>query len=53
MPNPKATPFCRPEPEVKNGWVRKCDMDDCRLRKLRDDMGGSVPSNTQYGWITA
>jgi len=24
-----------------------------RLRKLRDDSGGSVPSNTQYGWITA
>ena len=24
-----------------------------RLRKLRDDVGGSVPSNTQYGWITA
>ena len=46
MPNRKTTPFRRPEPEVKNGWVRKCDLDDFLGRAL--PMPNQVVSNEEF-----
>ena len=46
MPNPKATPFGRPEPETRDGWVRKCDLDDYLGRAL--PIPNQVVSNEEF-----
>jgi hypothetical protein len=46
MSNPKTTPFTSPKPEVRAGWVRKCDLDDFLGRNL--PVPNQVVSNEEY-----
>jgi len=45
MPNSKTLPGC-PKPEVRNGWVRKCDLDAWLDRRL--PVPTQVISNEEY-----
>ncbi len=46
MSNPKTVPFSCPKPEVRNGWVRKCDLDDYLGRDF--PIPTQVVSNEEY-----
>jgi uncharacterized protein len=46
MSNPKTVPSAKPKPEVRNGWVRKCDLDDHLGRYL--PIPTQVVSNEEF-----